>query len=428
MKNKISIYLVAISLAINLISCSKQQEVYHNENPLSSSKENFDAVQKMSLHNMDSIIQFNESDFPKKKQNKTMATSYASDDLYQLDGIEFKLKTINSYFSKNTLKTNGAGQALTLDLNNAITTDAHLFYFKFLPATSGIPYMIYSYKEKKPVGVGSYQNNPNTKIIYTKQNDIGSTFGFSWDLLSGTDNKGYIVQNNDIPFQGSGGWWDTYYGVITNNQGNLSLSRNSNSLYQQFNLIPNDEFNIISMTMDINNATITSSTPIIIDQKSIENPTNETGSRTITFSVTRQDNYSFKESSSVSYEYSANVTVGFKLFKILQVGTSFTFTEGNTQSLEYTNSNTKSVQLSDSYTIPVPPQTRSVCTFNAMKHIANVPYTATIKGVRTQKPITIHGYFEGVDYTTSNLRVDNYPLYGINKKAISTIYIEPNKK
>ncbi|MCU7692898.1 hypothetical protein ACFSPU_01440 [Haoranjiania flava] len=257
---------------------------------------------------------------------------------------------------------------------------------------------------------------------------MGSTFGFAWDFLTGTNNKGYIVQNNDIPFAGDDSPWDIYYRVITNNQGNVSLQRNSNSLYQQFNVIPNDEFQILQMTMDIDNAIILSSTPTVISQKTVENPTNEIGSRTVTFTEIKQDKYDFKESSGVSYQYTANISASFELFKIIQASSSFTFTTGNTTSLEYTTGNSKTIQLSDSYTVPVPPQTRSLCTFNAMKHLANVPYTATIKGIRTRKPITIHGYFEAIDYTTSNLRVENFPITGKTIIPSNVMYIEPNKK
>ena len=64
-----------------------------------------------------------------------------------------------------------------------------------------------------------------------------------------------------------------------------------------------------------------------------------------------------------------------------------------------------------------------------MKHSVRVPYTATLKGLENQSLVTITGFFEAVDYTTSTLRVDNYPLNSLSQQSLSstptnTIYIE----
>lgn len=431
--NRKNLLLVALFALTIMGSCNKEAELPDELKEKATIETKMST--KVALMN-DSIIQPKEEDFQgiqKKETSTNVTTTSTWEELYQLDGIEFFLRTQDSYFGKNSLQTNGAGQPVTFEAESG-TTEAQKFYLRFLPASTGIPYMIYSFKEKNPVGIGSYQSDPNSRVLYTAQtSNPSSLFGFSWDFPTNTTNgsKGYAVQNQDIPFQGSGGPWDIYYGVITNNQGNVTLERNNNTYYQRFNIIPNDEFVIESMDMNIDGAEIVSSTPTAIAQQTVENPSNEPGSRTVTFTQAQQDNYSFRESSSVSYQYTANVSAGFSLFKIISANASFTFTTGNSTTLEYTNGGSKTITLSDAFTVPVPAQTRSVCTFNAIKHQARVPYTAVIRGLRTSKRVTISGFFEAVDYTTSTLRVENYPISSAaSKNAIpsSTITVEPNKK
>tara|TARA_Y100001963_G_scaffold157642_1_gene254428 strand:- start:1209 stop:2507 length:1299 start_codon:yes stop_codon:yes gene_type:complete len=429
MKNKLQ--LVFLCLFLISISCTTEDPTEDIEsNEKMSTEINTQQELNSQIQVVDSIIPLNEEDFPKIAENsQAMVASSTWDELYQLDGVKFFLRTQDSYLGKNSLQTHGPGAEITFEPNSD-SSPAQLFYLEFLPASSGIQYLLYSYQENKPIGIGAYASDPDTKVLYTSSSaNPSSYFGFSWDFIS-SNGKGYKIENRDIIFQGSSGsFWDIYYGVITNSQGNVTLSKDNNTFYQTFNIIPDDEFTILDMDMDIDNAQIVSSEPTVLSQKSIENPSDNTGSRTITFTETQQDQYNFKESSSVSYQYTANVSAGFSLFKVIEANTSFTVTTGNSTTLEYGNSSTKTITLSDSYTIAVPPHTRSLCSFRAMKHSVRVPYTATLKGLEHQSLVTITGFFEAVDYTTSTLRVDNYPLNSISQQSQSstptnTIYIE----
>ena len=42
------------------------------------------------------------------------------------------------------------------------------FYIKVMPATTGIPYMIYSMQSNTPISIGHYTTDPDTPVLYLK--------------------------------------------------------------------------------------------------------------------------------------------------------------------------------------------------------------------------------------------------------------------
>lgn len=88
------------------------------------------------------------------------------------------------------------------------TDNAQLFYLDFPPSSTGIPFLIYSYKEQEPIGVGSYASDPDTYVLYTQESGSSSLFGFSWDFYLNSDKDGYIIENQDIIGSGSDDPWD----------------------------------------------------------------------------------------------------------------------------------------------------------------------------------------------------------------------------
>ena len=117
--------------------------------------------------NDSTIVELNPADFPEIEKKKARGGDNVWEELYQLNGIEFFIQSKDVYFNNNTLETQGAGKELKLSKFSA-DNDAQKFYLRFLPASSGIPYMIYSYKEKKPIGVGSYTSAPDKYVLYTR--------------------------------------------------------------------------------------------------------------------------------------------------------------------------------------------------------------------------------------------------------------------
>lgn len=127
------------------------------------------------------------------------------------------LLTIQSSEGEGTdnyyLTSNGKEQAITLNpltprLNN------QQFYVKVLPATAGIPYLIYSYPDRTPLAVGQRQSDPNNKVVFTML-DESSLYSASWDIYKATNKSGcLVIESQSYIGQGdSGNWMDVFYHV-----------------------------------------------------------------------------------------------------------------------------------------------------------------------------------------------------------------------
>ena len=74
-----------------------------------------------------------------------------------------------------TASTKGA----ELNMNIYTWNLSQQYYIKVLPPSTGVPYLIYSKNTNTPISVGSYQSNPNVKVLYARNDSTGSLFGSS---------------------------------------------------------------------------------------------------------------------------------------------------------------------------------------------------------------------------------------------------------
>lgn len=402
MKNAV----ILMFLATLLFSCSKDDE-------LDSESSNSEEVYLTSQIDKDSIIPLNPKDFPSVKKNNLQASQASTfSNLYELEGLEFYLQSKNSYLGNNTLQTNGKGQEVELTSYSS-SNQAQLFYLQFLPASSGIPYLIYSFKEQTPIGAGSYSSDPDNYVLYTQQSGASSLFGFSWDFYLNPDENGYIIENQDLIGSGSGGPFDIFYYALESRNGNIDfVKRSNNSIYQQFNIIPNDEFNIESVTLNINDATITQSVPYVVKEGTVVNNSTNNVQQTLSFSETQTETASFKETNGITTTKTGSVSLGISIPDVVEIGGSYEFQQGQSQIVEYSNSTTSSIVVADSFNIIVPPNTTVSYQFRAIRHQALVGYTAELYGVNSQNTINITGVFSGVDYSSTYLEVTENPNGG----------------
>lgn len=414
-----------------LLSCSKEEVDPQFSDP-SKSMKNSNAKQiskKASVFN-DSIIPLNPKDFPDlKNENNALATQTSIfSDLYQLEGIEFFIKSKNSYFGKNTLQSTGKGREVIL-ASYSETNNAQLFYLRFLPASTGIPYLIYSYKEQTPIGAGSYSSDPDNHVLYTQQSGSSSLFGFSWDFYLNANKDGYIIENQDLTGSGSGGYWDIFYYALQSRSGNLDfVKRNNSSIYQQFNFIPNDQFTVEEVNLDYSYTNITESFPLILKVGTATNSTTNNMAQTLTFSETREEKTSFDESSGISTTNTGEVNVGVSLFEVVEIGGSYTIQQGEQENVAYGESSSRSITATDSYNFIIPPNTSVTYKFVAMKHKVDIGYTVKLKGVRTEKLMNISGIYEGVDYSSTQLEVTEIPIGTRSVRGTKTYIVYPNPK
>lgn len=148
--------------------------------------------------------------------------------------------TTESNGNNSYLSTNGKGKELTFDTRRR-TSDQY-FYIKVLPASSGIPYLIYSRQENTPIVVGHYTNIPDNKILITKNDNTGSLFGASWDFVPA--NGSLAIQSQDIIGQGSSGHWMDIFNYTTEVGANnkTSMSQYTKLAKQHFKITPSTTF------------------------------------------------------------------------------------------------------------------------------------------------------------------------------------------
>ncbi len=413
-------------LACALFSCKKES----NLQKAAVEPETQSSLKKMtSLHLAgDTIFQLDSTKFPKKpKKAAKLLTQDVFSDLYQLNGIDFFIQTKDSYFGKNTFQSQGRGQEVVLAPYNA-TNNAQLFRLQFLPASSGIPYLIYSSKEQAPIGAGSYASDPNRYVLYTQQSGSTSLFGFSWDFMLNASNDGYYFENQDILGTGPNGPWDIYNYVLDGTNGNISFNKLNNSFAQQFNIIPNDEFTVQSVQVSADGAQITSTTPTVLRSGEFTNNTSGVVTRNLQFNESKTDASSFSETNGITTRKSGQVTVGVSLFKIINIGGNYTFEQGTQESMQYGTNSSRTVSLTEGYTINVPPNTVSTYEFKAMHHTVKLPYTATMQGVNTQKIINAGGVYSGVEYSTTSLVVSEHPVGARSAAPTRTYVVYPTKE
>lgn len=396
-------YLLILSFF--LFSCEKQMDVLN-----SSDLEKFSNEESMSAFKAlnDTIVPLDSADFPEKPNRQQLAYEDVFSNLYQLNGIDFFIQSKDSYFGKNSFQSQGKGQEVVLAPYSA-TNAAQLFHLKFYPPSSGIQYLIYSSKEQKPIGAGSYASNPNNYVLYTQATTSTSLFGFSWAFALNSSKDGYYVENQDVLGTGPGGPWDIYWYVLNVNSGLINFAKRNNSFNQQFNFIPNDNFVVNDVQVSLVGAEILSSSPSVLKQGEVINNTSSAMQRTLSFSETKTNGSSFTETSGITTRKSGNLNIGVKISKVVNIGGSFTLEVGTQETLQYGTSSSRSVTITESFNITVPPNMVSVYTFKAMHHTIKLPYTATMTGLTTNKVLNIGGVYTGVDYSTSSLEVSEYP-------------------
>lgn len=399
------VFVFVASLA--MISC--QNELMDDIGLTSDSTLNsFDAKSRSVAENDSTIYPLNENDFITCKSGKRQTDSGLYDELRLLEGIPFRVRSASSG-NKNTLQSNGKGKEIILaNYDEGITEQ--LFRIRILPATSGIPYLIYSNKENLPIGVGSYKDKPNDYVLFTKASESGGLFGFSWDFYNSTDNQGLVIENQDvIGSTGTGGPYDFFYYSITASNGKIGLEKTIKSRNQEFTFVPEGKWEIMSIETSKEGASIVSTEDVEIQKKVVNNR----GSSTVVYETAIdkiiKDSVYFREYKKITTSKKLKPSFSVKLFKIVSLGIGFDFGPEEVVETEYSESTFKQTEIKDNFTFNALPQRTTVATYYSFRHKLRIPYTLKLKR-DDGKTLNIKGMYEGVGYTENRLDIDEYPL------------------
>lgn len=156
------------------------------------------------------------------------------------------------------------GKGKEVVLNNSNNSSNNRFYIKMLPASSGIPYLIYSVASSTPLTVGYYTKKPNEKILMSAKEGTSTLASTGWNLLPSNYYKNYyaIVSQTYLGQSDPNDQWSIFYHVLEAASGNKVryAQRVPNKAQQEFQITPDAKFNLISLEYDIESPRISSST------------------------------------------------------------------------------------------------------------------------------------------------------------------------
>lgn len=404
---KITLIIVNFLL---LVSCSDRQQFLTEDDTINNFEKG--VFINDSIDNL--IIELNEEDFPKRPEISLKTRSWDYDDefieyvdikeeLSQLQGIHFFIQSVDYNYGNNTWETNGKGKELKLSPFNQ-KNQSQKFYLYEGSLSMLADYYIYSAKEGVPVGIGSYANNPGTYIMYSKANNKGSFTGFSWSFSFNENNDAYIPISQDIYGEVNipNAWWAvTYYSPSVYNKKLTTELNNTSLTRQQVVFIPDDEFNILKIDFDFDLGSILSTKNVVLEQNIINNPKPITIEHTYVYEKTHSNQSSFTEKKSITTSKSGGLNLSIPIPKVGNIGFNNTITAGASTDITYSTNSTITTRVSKTYKFSIPPNSYIPYTFSILEHKLSVPYTATVKGARSNKILKIRGIWEGVDYSRS---------------------------
>lgn len=255
----ISRLLVGV-MAIGVASCEQNTELLDDFPKTSESQ-----IHSRAISLADSVSLFSNVDEFQKLEAKPYSyypetDEFYSSNMYAIRELPFALKvrgggtTGKSYFA-----TQGMRKELILSDSNSSK-----FYLKILPATSGIPYLIYSKSYTKPLVCAQYNNDPDNKLVFVWDSDNVSSGG--WDLIPSTY-KGYFAIENQT-YLGTADpdnpWSVFNFSIEAKTNGTIGYAQYKKQPQQEFLLEFVNTFNIKEISFDPKTAVVTELDPVIV--------------------------------------------------------------------------------------------------------------------------------------------------------------------
>lgn len=245
--------LILIGIVIMAYSCTNEVlSDYHYE----TNSANLDTELTEAFRSMDSIIEISvdkelaEKLKNLKQQKKSTKSTYGidgvlSENLYALREQPIYLKSkYNNYY----LTVTGHNTEAKLVYTSSPSTSQR-FYLKALPASSGIPYLLYSQSTNTPLNVGNWTSNPSRKILFPLSSD-SPTFNSAWDIFPArTSNYEYkgngaiVIESQSYLGSVPDDPWNVYnYVVNATTSTEIGYSKYLSDAKQEFILMPCDQF------------------------------------------------------------------------------------------------------------------------------------------------------------------------------------------
>lgn len=251
--------LLLLFLASVLISCEKGSELLYD-----TSEESKKSIQSRATSTTDSVCLFSnteEFEKPETLSYNLEEDEFYSSNMHAIRELPFSLKARGGGSSgKLYLATQGKRKELISSSDNNSK-----FYLKILPASSGIPYLIYSVSENMPLVCGQYTNNPDNKLVFVwDSEDLSSG---SWNLIPSLykgyfniENQTYLGQTDpDNP-------WSVFnYSIELKKDGKVGYAQYQKQAQQEFLLEFEHGFKVKDISFDSKSAIVKELEPIKVE-------------------------------------------------------------------------------------------------------------------------------------------------------------------
>lgn len=273
-------YLFALILATTLLSCSDDMEQDNSKTTADIEEQSAtNLLTRASIATSDSIcpLEMNDSmryllNLQKKieKPRKIMSTPKDydvnfSDNMFAIRELPVTIEVMEAGKDKSRkyLYCDKAGAEVKLSGNKDPNNIDQQFHVRILPASTGIPYMLYSEKSTTPLIVGHYKKTPNIDILMSSSNgDITNTFS-SWDLKPAST-PGYFAIENDLLLgqKNINGVLSVFnYYLEVNDNDEIRFAEYSKKSQQHFLIKPIAKFTVTNVDFDLDNAKVTDAVP-----------------------------------------------------------------------------------------------------------------------------------------------------------------------
>lgn len=274
-----------------------------------------------------------------------------------------------------SLYCEGKSKEVTLNAGNA--GDKNRFLIKVLPASAGVPYLIYSVAAGTPLSVGYYTNKPDEKILMASKDDSGSLMSIGWDLLQSSYYKNYYaIQSESYLGQADpNNQWSIFYYVLEAVCGNkIRYAQHvNNKAQQEFIITPDAKFEIKSLEYVVNNSTPSKST--FSKTVTVKNTSAQEKAMNVPFDFYEMETSYFNRN---SWNVNLNFTDDSKKFvrPTVTSGSVITDNPDAAEDAVFINSNTQNISRHIVYNHPIRCKASSTAkvTVKFVKYYVNVDY------------------------------------------------------
>ncbi|OAV67704.1 hypothetical protein Barb6XT_01353 [Bacteroidales bacterium Barb6XT] len=337
---------------------------------------------------------------------KFRAYSYGDDTgIDGIVGMPVNLVVKQNPFGKRYITYKGAN--VECKLEEASNGNDQKFLLRKIPLT-GLFYFTPDNNPDYLLSAGAYANNPDVPVLYVKNST--NHLGAVWNIYKGqTDNTSFVLENEDLLEQGSGGFWDVYslaLGVNSNN-GNLNFSKYfSGRRTQEFEIRPCDDFGVTEMVLSEYATSSVADIPDFVVTESYRNNGSSTQTMSTKIIKKAQNTSTFSRKTSLATNVNTSVKVG-----AFFASGSINLSVGTNQEWSYGGTETKGDDREYNFPLVIAPYKQINVSIIVTRKQATISYKAKLRGVTTGYEIWEEGIWENVDCTNIAVNLDEYDVY-----------------